>query len=95
MFKSKKKRWTMHTARMGRKGMLGKPDGKRPLGRHRRRWNYSIKMVLRVIGWDDMDWIDLAEDREWRPFVNTVMNLRVPCWEIFEWLSNWQLLKKH
>jgi hypothetical protein len=58
---------------------LGKLEGKTPLGRPRRRWVDNIKMDLREIGWDCMDWIALAQDRDqWRAFVNTVMNLRVP-----------------
>jgi hypothetical protein len=57
----------------------GKPEGKRPLGRPRYRWMDTIKIDLRGIGWDGMNWIDLAEDRDqWRAFVNTVMDLRVP-----------------
>jgi hypothetical protein len=57
----------------------GKPEGKRPLGRPRRRWVDNIKMDLREIGWDGMYWIDLAQDRDqWRALVKTVMNLRVP-----------------
>jgi hypothetical protein len=59
--------------------LVGKPEGKRPLGRPRRRWVDNIKMDLRGIGWDSMDWIELAEDRDqWRALVNTVTNLRVP-----------------
>jgi hypothetical protein len=59
--------------------LVGKPEGKRPLGRPRRRWVYNIKMDLREIGWDRMDWIDLAHDRDqWMTLVNTIMNLRVP-----------------
>jgi hypothetical protein len=59
--------------------LVGKPEGKRPLGRQRRRWVDNIKMDLREIGWYDMDWIDLAQDRDqWRALVNTVMNFRVP-----------------
>jgi hypothetical protein len=59
--------------------LVGKPEEKRPLGRARRRWVGSIKIDLREIGWDGMDWIDLAQDRDqWRTLVNTVMNLRVP-----------------
>jgi hypothetical protein len=53
--------------------LVGKPEGKRPLGRPRRRWVDSIKMDLREIGWDDVDWIDMAEDRDqWTALVNTV-----------------------
>jgi hypothetical protein len=72
------------------------PEGNRSLGRPRRRWADNIKIDLREIGWDGMDWIDLAQDRDqWRVLVNTVMNLRVPyCWEVLEWLHNWQVLRK-
>jgi hypothetical protein len=59
--------------------LVGKPEGKRLLGRPRRRWEENIKMDLRDIGWVGMDWIDLAQDRDqWRALVSTVMNLRVP-----------------
>jgi hypothetical protein len=59
--------------------MVGKPERKRPLGKPRSRWVDNIKMDLREIGWDDMDWIDLAQDRDqWWALVNTVMNLLVP-----------------
>jgi hypothetical protein len=59
--------------------LVGKPEGKRPLGRPRRRWMDNIIMDLRQVGRDGMDWIDLAQDRDqWRALVNTVMNLRVP-----------------
>jgi hypothetical protein len=59
--------------------LVGKPAGKRPLGRPRRRWVSNIKMDIREIGWDCMDWIDLAQDSDqWRTFVYTLMNLRVP-----------------
>jgi hypothetical protein len=58
---------------------VGKPEGKRPLGRPRRRWVDNIKMDRREIGWDGMDWIDLAQDKDqWRALVNTVMNLFFP-----------------
>jgi hypothetical protein len=61
------------------KMLVRKPEEKRPLGRSRRRWVESIKMKLREMGWDGMDWIALAQDRdEWRALVNTVTNLRVP-----------------
>jgi hypothetical protein len=59
--------------------LVGRPEGKRPLGRQRRRWVDNIKMDLIELGWGGMDWIDLAQDRDqWRAFVNTVMNLRAP-----------------
>jgi hypothetical protein len=55
------------------------PEGKRPLGRPRHRWVDDIKMDLREVGWDGMDWIDQAQDRyQWRALVKAVMNLRVP-----------------
>jgi hypothetical protein len=58
---------------------VGKPEGKRPLGRPGRRWEDNIRMDLREIGWGSMDWLDLAQDRDqWRASVNTIMNLRVP-----------------
>jgi hypothetical protein len=58
---------------------VGKAGGKRPLGRPRRRWVDNIIMDLREIGWDGMDWNNLAHNRDqWRALVNTVMNLRVP-----------------
>jgi hypothetical protein len=59
--------------------LMGKPEGKRPLGNSKRRWVDNIKMDLREIGWNGMDLIDLAQDSDqWRALVNTVMNLRVP-----------------
>jgi hypothetical protein len=59
--------------------LVGRPEGKRPLGRPKRRWDDNIKMDLREIGIDGENWIQLAQDRvQWRDFVNTVMNLRVP-----------------
>jgi hypothetical protein len=58
---------------------VGEPEGKRPLGRPRRRWVDNIKMDLREIGRDGVDCIDMAQDRvQWRVLVNTVMNFRVP-----------------
>jgi hypothetical protein len=57
---------------------VGKPEEKKPLGRPRRRWVNNIKINLRETGWDGMDWIDLAQNRDkWRALVNTVMSLRV------------------
>ena len=73
-----------HVARMGeRRGvyrvLMGKPEGKRPLGRPMRRWEGKIKMDLQEVGCGSMDWIELAHDRErWRDFLNAVMNLRFP-----------------
>jgi hypothetical protein len=59
--------------------LVGKPEGKRPLGKPRRRWIDSIKMGLLEIGFSVVDWIGLTQDRyRWRAVVNTVMNLRVP-----------------
>jgi hypothetical protein len=59
--------------------LVRKPEGKKPLGRPRRRWVDNIKMDLREIRRDGMDWIDLAQDRDkWRHLVNTLMNIRVP-----------------
>jgi hypothetical protein len=57
---------------------VGKPEGKRPLGRPRRRWVDNVKMDLREMRWDGVDWIDMAQDRDqWRALVNTILNLRV------------------
>jgi hypothetical protein len=59
--------------------LVGKPEGKRTLGRPRRRWKVNIRMDLRELRWDGMDWIDLAQGRgQWRAHVNTVMNFPVP-----------------
>jgi hypothetical protein len=83
MIKSRRMRWAGHVTRMGEKRnaymiLVGNPEGKRPLGRLRRRWVGHIKMVLRERGWDGMDWTDLAEDKDqWRASVNMAMNLRV------------------
>jgi hypothetical protein len=70
--------------------LVGKPEEKRPLGRPRPRWVDNIRMDLGEVGWDGVDWMDVALDRgQWRALVNTVI-----CWEVLEWLHNWRLLKK-
>jgi hypothetical protein len=77
-------RWAGHVVRKGAKRnaytiFVGKPKGKRPLGRPRCKWEDNIKIDLRETGWDGMNLIDLAQIREhWRILVNTVMNFRVP-----------------
>ena len=82
--KSRRIRWAGHVARMGERRdiyrvLVEKPEGKRPLGRPRRRQEDSIKMDLQEVGCWLMDWIELAQDRNrWRPLVNAVMNLRIP-----------------
>jgi hypothetical protein len=81
--KSRRMKWVGHVARMGEgrgvyRVLVGRPEGKRPLGRHRRRWEDNIKMDLREIGIYGANWIQLAQDTvRWRACVNTVMNLRV------------------
>jgi hypothetical protein len=61
------------------RALVGKPEGKRPLGRLRRRWEDNIKTDFREVGWEGADWVDLAQDRDkWRAVVYTVMNLQVP-----------------
>ena len=82
--KSRRNRWAGHVARMGEgrgvhRVLIGKPEGKRPLGRPRRRWEDNIKMDLQEVGGSCGDWMELAQDRDrWRALVGTVRNLRVP-----------------
>jgi hypothetical protein len=77
-------RWTGHVTRMGKKRnayrlLVGKSEGERPLGRPRRRWVDNIRLDLGEVGWGDVDWIGLAQDRNrWRALVNSVTILRVP-----------------
>jgi hypothetical protein len=84
MIMLRRMRWVGHVAGMGERRnayriLVGKLEGRRPLGRPRRRWVNNIKMDFREIGWDGMGWIDLTQDRDrWRALVNAVMNLRVP-----------------
>ena len=73
----------MHVARLGAsrglyRFLVAKPEGKSPLGRPRRRWEYNIKMDLRKVGWEGMDWMELGQNRDrWRVLVNAVKNFRV------------------
>jgi hypothetical protein len=79
VIKSRRTRWAGHVVRMGGlyRVWVGKPEGKRPLGRPRHRWEDNIKMDLQEVGCGVMDWIKLARDRDkWRAVVNAVMNLR-------------------
>jgi hypothetical protein len=84
LIKSRRLRWAGHVARMGEgrgvyRFLVGKPEGKKPLGRPRRRWEDNINMDLREMRIDGANWIRLAQDRvQWRDCVNTVMNLWVP-----------------
>ncbi|KAJ4427974.1 hypothetical protein ANN_23987 [Periplaneta americana] len=81
--KSRRLRWAGHVARMGEsrnayRVLIGRPEGKKPLGRQRRRWEDNIKMDLREMGYDDRDWINLAQDRDrWRAYMRAAMNLRI------------------
>jgi len=84
VIKSRRMRWARYVARMGEERgvyrvLLGKPEGRRPLGRPRLRWMGNIRIDLQEVGCGYMDWIGLAQDRDmWRTLVSAVMNLRVP-----------------
>jgi hypothetical protein len=84
VIKTRRMRWAGHVACMGDVRcayniLVGRPEGRRPLGRPRRRWEGNIKMDVTEIGFGDVEWIHLAQDRDrWLALVNTVMNLRVP-----------------
>ena len=84
VIKSRRMRWAGHVARIGEESgvyrvLVGKPEGRRPLGRPRRRWVDNIRMDLYEVGCGYMDWIGLAQDRDgWWTLVSAIMNLRVP-----------------
>jgi hypothetical protein len=84
VIKSRRMRWAGHVARMGEgrcvyRVLVGRSEGKKALGRPRRKWEDNIKMDLRETGIDGAKWIQLAQDRvQWRACVNTIMNFRVP-----------------
>jgi hypothetical protein len=84
IIKSRRMRWVGHVARMEEERnayrlLVGKPEGRRPLGRPRRRWLDNVRIDLVEVEWGDVDWIGLVQDRDrWRALVNSVLNLRVP-----------------
>jgi hypothetical protein len=84
MIKSRRMRWVVYVTCIGEMKnsyniLVGKPEGKRPLVRQRCRWEDNIRMDIREIGWEGVDWMNLAPDRDqWQTLVNMVMNLRVP-----------------
>jgi hypothetical protein len=84
IIKARRMRWAGHVPRMGEKRnayrlLVGKPEGRRPLGRPRCKWLDNIRMDLVEVGWGDVDWIGMAQDRgRWRALVNSALNLRVP-----------------
>jgi hypothetical protein len=93
IIKSRRMKWAGHVPRMGEKRnayrlLVGKPEGKRPLRRPRRKWVDNIRMDLGELGWGTVDWTGLAKDRNrWRALVNSILNLRgsMKCWETIEW----------
>jgi hypothetical protein len=93
IIKKRRMRWAGNVARKGEKRnayrlLVGKPEGKRPQKRPRRRWVDNIRMDLGEVGWGDVDWIGLAKDRDrWRALVNSVLNLRVP-WKLSSSLAS-------
>jgi len=95
VIKSRRLRWAGHVAHMGeRRGvfmvLVGKPEGKRPLGRPRCRWKDNIKVGYQLVECGGMDWMELAQDRDsWRAVVNVVVNLRVPK-NVRNFLTGWK-----
>jgi hypothetical protein len=84
IIKAMRMRWAGHVAQIGENRnayrlLVGKPEGRRPLGKSRHRWVDNISMDLVEVGWGDVDWIGLVQNRDrWRALVNSVLNLRVP-----------------
>jgi hypothetical protein len=83
IIKARRMRWAVHVPRMEKRDayrlLVGKPEGRRPLGRPKRRWLDNIWMDLVEVGWGDVDWIGVAQDRDrWKALVNSVLELRVP-----------------
>jgi len=93
VIKSRRMRWARHVAHMGEERvvyrvLVGQPEGKRPMGRHRRRWVDNIRTDLQEMGCGYLDWTGLAQDRDrWRTLVSAVMNLRVP-WNAGNFLTS-------
>jgi hypothetical protein len=99
MIKSKRMRWAGHVTRMGKtqnayRIFVEKPERNRPLGRPRRRWVENIKMDLREIGWDGMVWVGSIWLRIGTSEHGDEPSGSLKCWEVPEWLHNWQLLRK-
>jgi len=88
-------RWVVHVARIGemrneRNILVRKPEGKRPLGKRRRRWEDNIRMDLREIGRQGVEWMHVVQDRhQWRALLNTAMNFRIPKRWGISWLSDY------
>jgi hypothetical protein len=103
VIKPRRMRWAGHVARMGEgrgvyRVLVGRPEGKRPLGRPKRRWEDNIKMDLRDTSIDEANWIRLAQDSfQWQAFVSTVMKLRAHKGSrlLFDKLSDYQLFKEY
>jgi hypothetical protein len=99
MIKSRRMRWAEHVARMGEKRkayklLVGKPEGKKPLGRPKCRWADNIRLDLREREWDGVAWIGLglSQDRDkWGAIKNAVINVQdsIKCWQTIKWLHNW------
>jgi hypothetical protein len=96
MIKSRMMRWAGHVARMEKQNayiiLVGKPEGKRQLGRQSRRWVDNIKIDLREVGWDSMDWIDMSLEGSCEQ--GNEPSGSIKCWEVREWLHKWLFLKK-